>query len=494
GFDESGYYFYQTKSAVYAGLVLIPIKVSKEKFYLRKFDRSLNPEKLIELELETDGNDETPLRALYMNKRIFLFSTYDDSRAKTKTLYVREIDTETLNVPRSGRKVCEASYDGAGRFASIDFALIQSRDTSKVLMVYAKPNDRDESQAYRAMLFNEEMTELWDQEFVLPYENGLFDTRRFRVDNGGNAYLLGKQYFEKAKNRVKGNPNYNFKILSLQPGYQTPEEYTLEVPGLFLVDVHLEILANGNLVCAGAYSEKDMINPKGLVYLTLDGDTKAVITDSRQEFSLDMFEEETEASGSKRKQKKEAERAFYNYDFEDIVLRLDGGAVLIGEATYVRVVTNTTTNASGQMTMTSTTYFHHDDIIAINIDPQGEIENAYRIPKRQVMANSNTLLSFAMGVSRGSLHFIYNDNIKNETVEPGKRPALYSPSFFGRSKQVVRATSLDGAGEITSTILTTMKESDQFAIPLASEQISPTQLILIFQNGKNRRLGRITFD
>lgn len=494
GFDETGYYFYQTKSAVYAGIAFVPIRVAKEKFYLRKFDRSLNPETLVELELETDGNDETPLRAIYMNNRIFLFSTYDDTRSRLTTLYVREIDKTSLDVPSSGRKICEVDYDGYGRNTYINFSLTQSRDTSKILMVYPKPGDRDESQAYGAMLFNDEMTQLWEQDFVLPYDNELFYSKRFRVDNGGNVYLLGKQFFDKPRNRVRGNPNYNFKILSLQPGFETPEEVTVEIPGVFLVDMHLEILANGDIICAGAYSEENMSNPDGLIYLTLDGNTKEVISESRQELGLDMFEEEQAPSPSKRRERKEAERAFYNYDFQDIVLRTDGGAVLIGEATYANTVTRTTSTGNGQMTTTSTTYFHNDDILVINISPEGEIEDAHRIPKRQIMANGNSLLSFALSVSPGALHFIYNDNVKNDEIIPGERPSAYSPSTFGRSKQVVRAVSLDGDGELVYNKLTSVKESNQFAIPMASKQISPTQVILIFQNGKNRRLGRITFD
>lgn len=499
GFDESGYYFYQTRAAGYAGISFLSFKVSKEKFYLRKFDRSLKPQKLIELELETEGKDETPLRAFYINKHIFLFSTSVDARSRKSVLYVRDIDTKSLKVPAAGRKVCEVNYEGYARNTYINFSFYQSRDTSKVLMVYSKPSIREESQAYGAMLFNDEMIKLWEQDFVLPYEDDLFITRKFRVDNGGNVYLLGKQFFDKPKNRVKGKPNYNFKILSLQPGFEEPEEVTLEVPDLFLVDMHLEILPNGNLVCAGAYTERNMSNPKGLVYLTLDGSTKEVISDSREELSLDMFgndddDEKEPKKGSKRKQKKKAERAFYNYDFKDIVLRTDGGAALIGEATYSNTVSRTSTDASGRMTTTTTTYYSHNDIIAINIDPAGQIENASRIRKRQRMAHSNYLLSFALGVSGGSLHFVYNDNIKNSTLNLGEGPALYVPSIFGKSKQVVRTVSLNGAGDISSSQLTTVKESDQFAIPLASQQISPSQLILIFQKGKKRKLGRITFE
>lgn len=493
GFDETGYYFYQVKSAVYVG-ALIQIRASKEKFYLRKFDHSLNPQEVIELELQTDGNDEIPMEAVYINGKIFLFSTFDNFRRKKKTLYVREIPTSTLDIPTAGRVVCEASYQGYPRSTDIGFNIFHSRDSSKMLIQYAKPADRDEPESYHAILFNDEMVQLWEQDFTLPYEQGLFDAHEFKIDNGGSVYLLGKQYFEKRRERIKGIVNYNFKILSLKPGYETPDEFTLEIPGLYLDDVQLEILPSGDLVCVGAYKESEDPEPKGLVYLTLDGATQEVLTESREEFDLGMFEEELPTGGSRRRQKRAAERAFYNYDFREVVLRSDGGAVLIGEATYVRTVTRTTTDANGMTHSTTTYQFHNDDIITVNISPEGEIENAHRIAKRQMMANSNVLLSFALGISPGALYFVYNDNVKNNDLPEGEIPVTYVPSLFGKSKQVVKLAMLGGEEELDYEVLTSVSETDMFAIPMASKQVSPTEVILIFQNKKKRRLGRITLD
>ncbi|MEZ4825190.1 MAG: hypothetical protein R3C61_02685 [Bacteroidia bacterium] len=78
----------------------------------------------------------------------------------------------------------------------------------------------------------------------------------FSVDNSGKVYILGKNYFEKKDESVGRKPNYNFKILILESDKQTPSELTIDLEDKFLIDVNIEPMENGQIVCAGAYSEK----------------------------------------------------------------------------------------------------------------------------------------------------------------------------------------------------------------------------------------------
>jgi len=492
GFDQTGYYVFQNKRPVYL-TGLIPIKLSREKVYLRKFDKRLKPTQTAEINPRYKGKRENPEFSFMANGRMFVFSTYVERSKRQTLLFSREVDLNTMTIPREGNLIASASFDGFPRDKNVEFFYEMSRDSSKILIHYQLPNKRNNPERFAVHAFTSDMIALWKREFSLPYAEGLFDIRRFLIDNEANAYLLGKNYRERAKERVNGLPNYDFKLLELNPSFEQPEEYTLQLPGKFLVDMHLEVLRNGDLVCAGVFAEDRSFKIKGIYYFIMDGQTAEVKHESAREMSLSMFEDEGDKP--KKKKKRQAERAFYNYDFRDIVLRSDGGAVLIGEERYSRTYSRYVANGTGGGYYTYYTIFYRNDLLAIDIGPDGDIEQAFRVPKRQQQTDSDILLSYAMAVAGGKIRFVFNDRAENlELRGTNLRPKTYTPSGMRRARQVVELVSLDMAnGDYEREALTTAKEADQYALPYASVQVAPNELILLFQRGKRRRMARVTF-
>lgn len=492
GVDGSNYIVFQNVMPSFLTIGFIPIKLSKERVYIRRFSRDLKPVQSVEVDLGSGRNGEFPIQ-LIMNpdKQLFLFSTKRNSRNRKAELFVREIDPSTLKIPTRGKKLIEVSYDQFPKFRGLSFSVVRSRDSSKLMIYHPIPGDRDAPERFAIHTFSQGMIPLWQSEFTVPYERDLFFTQRLRIDNEAHVYLLGKRYLQRLKERKGDAANYTFKIFQLNPGQEKPDEVDLGLKGRFMVDVHLEILPNQDLVCTGLYAEERPDRIKGIYYLTLSGVTQEIKSESYKELTLNMLiEEDPEEEGkkkSKRKEKKE-QRQLALYDFRDLVLRNDGGAVLIGEKSY------TTTSSYYDATSRTWRYittFHRDDVVALNISPNGEIEQIQRIEKLQASSSTSFLLSYAMAVVGSKLHFVYNDRIEN--LESRNRPKPYSPSRMGKKKQVVTLATAGFGDDVDRTALISTKVADQFAIPVASMQVSPNELILVFQKGRKRRMAKVTF-
>ncbi len=483
GFDETGYYTFQTKAAAYVGIAFVPVKTASVRFYLKKFGPDLKLIKTNEVDFGDKLNDYQPLAAMKNKNNFFYFYSWKDTKKRSQILAFRTIDPITLEVREDEKIITEVSFDGFPRQNNATFEIVQSRDSSKLMVHYQLPNKPDSPERFGVHLFTSELIPLWNKEFELPYLEKLFNINEFKVDNEGNCYLLGKLYFERRKENDGDEPNYTFKILELNPSLDRPDETSINLPGKFLVDVHLDIMSNGDLICSGAYAQDRADLVKGVYYATLDGTTKVLKKESSQQLALDMFE------ADKGNGKPSGKKSFYRYDFKDLVLREDGGAVLIGEENY-----SYTVSTYNGRTYTYTTYYYRNDILVINIGPDGVIEATNRVNKSQVQANSTSLLSYGLAVTPSHLEFIFNDRVENLNISPSAKPVTYGSGIGTKSKLVVSCVSMDINGNQTRQSLFSLKETDLYAIPTAIEQVSKHDVLMVLTKGKYRRLVKITFD
>jgi hypothetical protein len=131
------------------------------------------------------------------------------------------------------------------------------------------------------------------------------------------------------------------------------------------------------------------------------------VTKSFNEFEIDFITQNMTEKLKKKTKKREAKGKdveLYQYDLDNIVLKDDGGAILVGEQFFIRVVT--TTDAQGNVR--TTTHYYYNDIIVISINPKGEIDWTEKIAKRQHTINDNGYFSsYAMAVNEDKINFIF---------------------------------------------------------------------------------------
>jgi hypothetical protein len=482
GFDNTS--FYVLKNSV-RGLL------NNQIHAIEKFDNNLNLVKSIELELIEAGNKAYLEYFLHLDGRLIMFTSYPDQTTKRNVLYAQRVNKQSLMPEKNKVKLAEINYEGNSRRNSGSFSFRVSNDSSKILVFNTLPYGYNEPQQFGLIVLDKQMNVLWQKDITLPYRDELFDVESFRVDNQGNAYMLGLLYKDKRRDKRRGAPNYEFKVFSYTDGGGSTQAYSVNVPDRFLTDMQIGIRNNGDIVCAGFYSETGKLSIRGTFFLLIDAVTNEIKTRSFKEFDIDFITQnmtEREVEKAKRREEKGGEVELFEYDLDKLIVRSDGGAMLIGEQYFVQTRT-LTQYVGGRPSVQTVSYYYYNDIIMVNINGKGEIDWAVKIPKRQMSVDDGGFYSsYAMAINRDKIHFIYNDNPNNlDYTGVGK------VSSAGGRNQVVIVASVNARGEVTRQPLGA-GNSNIIIRPKVCEQISYSEMILFGQKKRTQQFGKIVFE
>jgi hypothetical protein len=465
---------------------------SSTAYTLTHYDSKFSPGKSLDLDIKEGGKNCKVELILQLNKKLFLFSSYSNSKTDKNTLSYQEIDRSTLQLEQTKHKIAEVDFSGESRYNDGNYRVRVSRDSSKVIVFYDRPFRKNEPEAFGFTVLDDNLQTLWSKDVTLPFEDGLCDLESFRVDNDGDVYLLSLIYNEKRKSKRKGLPNYKYQIFAYRDQGETLNQYPVELSDRFLTDMQIEVLGNKNLICAGFYSSKGTFSIRGTFFLTIDAKSKDITTKSFKEFGIDFITQnmtEGEAARTKKKEEKGEENELFEFDLDKLLVGKDGSAVLIGEQYYKRVVTYTRM-INGIPIMTSTTHYYYNDIIAVKVDREGQIQWAEKVAKRQhTTQDGGFYSSYTMAIVKGNICFIFNDNPKN--VEKGGSGKI--ANYGGGKVSLVVMVSLDASGKQTRKPLFRSLDAVVIVRPKVCEQITNNEIILFGQRKKTQQFASVTF-
>ena len=484
GYDETGFYALKTqiKNLGFSALIT-----------LEHFNNELGKTKSVEIELKEKKYDKK-LEGLYLlNNKLYLLTSLKDKKTKINKLYVETIDKQTLLLNGDSKEIATIDYANHRKFNAGTFNYKLSRDSSKVLIYYNLPYEKGASEKFGFQVYDNELNKLWEKEIELPYKEELFEVENYRVANDGNVYLLGVIFKDKRRVKRHGEPNYKYQVLSYTDKGNKLTEYPIEVEDHFLTDMIITINEDKDIVCGGFYSAKGTFTVKGSYFLKIDDETKEIKAKSFNEFGIDFITQnmtERQEKKSNKKAEKGKKPELYKYFLDEIILKDNGGAVLIGEQFYIVSVARTYTNPNGGITTTYTNHYYYNDIIVVNMGADGNIVWTEKIPKRQVSVNDGGFFSsYTITVVNDKMYFVFNDNPKNlEYTGEGK---IYN---FNRGREsLVVLVELDKNGNQTREAIFSAKEAEVLIRPKVCEQISNTELILFGQKKKAHKFARVTF-
>ncbi|HPE46691.1 MAG TPA: hypothetical protein PK380_12545, partial [Deltaproteobacteria bacterium] len=302
------------------------------------------------------------------------------------------------------------------------FNVYTSPDRERMLVRTFKPYEKEAREQFDLRLYDGDLQLLSERTVDLPYSGDKFVTESVLLDNDGTVMVLGIVYDEKQEaraNRKKGDATYTYHLLVLPPDASAPEDHVIDVREKFLQDMTFAMGETGDIVCGGFYGNTNEWNIRGAYFLKLDRSTKAISHQSFKEFDDDFitsYMTEKEANKlEKDAAKKDEDLQMYSFELSDIVLREDGGAVFVGEQSYD--IESCYTDSKGNTRCV--TLFFNNDIVVINIDPDGEIEWARKVPKRQRITGSAAYSSYALCVVEDKIYFVFNDSNKNFPFSEG---------------------------------------------------------------------------
>ncbi len=493
GMDKDGYYMVRAEP--------------QNKFYLEKYDHDLNLVKSEEIELGKGGDRKYMEFAEQLNGEIYLFTSQYNPSVKQKVLFAERINRQTLKPEGGPIQVTAFNYRSRSNDGFFDYSL--SRDSTKIMVYHSTPYQGNTVEKFGLSMFDSDLNQLWSKELELPFKDRLYEVERYKVDNQGNAYLLGIVYRGQVKVKRQGRPNYEYHLLAYNQGDQY-DEYLLDLQDKFITDMQFEISRTGEIICAGFYSDLGKSSVRGTFYLLIDAKTKEIKKEYYQEFNPSFL---IDFMSAKRADKG---KELVRYDLNQLEMRRDGGVVLIAEQIYIRDSQNYNNYSpyyrSSQYYYSSflsyghypyryhqNPYFNNDsemqynynDIMVINIRPNGTIQWAKRIPKRQRSKNDGgKYSSYALSIAKGKMFFVFNDNPKN-LHKKSSDPKIYN--YTKGKESVVVLVTLDGKGEVKKEPLFQVRDTKTTTKPKVCEQISRNHMIIYSERNKKVNFARLTF-
>ncbi len=463
---------------------------SKDSYYLEKFDMNMNQVASEEIILEGADKKRKFEDIVYFNDEMYLMTSYNDKGNDFCYLYFQKINKNTLKAEKKLLQLAEIDYN---EFRSSDFGSFYyeiSADSSKLFLHYILPSKKKMKQKFGLKVLDKDMSILWEKNITVPYLDELFWTQSYRVDNDGNVYILAKVYKDKARDKRKGKPNYKYQLITLKNNGEDYKEYPIELPGKFITDLQIAINGNQDVVCGGFYSKIGTFSVDGTCFLNIDGQTGDVRTKSTKEFDLEFLTKDLtdyQKKRAKRKTKRGKDLELWEYDLNSLVVRDDGGVLMVGEQFWIDI--NTYTDANGH---THTTYvYNYNDIFVVNVSPEGKIDWAQKIPKRQSTTGGVLgYFSYSYAIVENQLCFLYNDHEYNIDYEgDGDIKTL---SNINNSFTMLARINNDGNLTI-EPLFKNERKARAYVMPKLCQQVSKDEVIVFAKRGKIEKFAKIKY-
>lgn len=484
------------------------LKNKKQNFFKKAVPKLSRYSNELNLELNTTPNlkegkkDKILEKVIYMDNEMYLFSSFKNQKLKKNFLFFQSIDKETLELDDDLQKVAEIDYSSNSRYNAGNFGFEMSRDSTKLMVYYNLPYNKNENEKFGFHVFDKHMNEIWKKDITLPYTDNLFVVKNYELDNNGNAHILGKVYNDYAVEKIGGNPNYNFEILSYLNNGSTLKKYHIKTKDKYLSDMQIVVNKQQDIICTGFYSDridtklkKVLLNSfykeptiVGSFFIKVDGESTEIINENYEKFSVGFMTKHMKGRKKKSFTKqflKGKNKELSKYNLHDLIIRTDGGIVMIAEQYSESSVTTAGTSRKDRR-------YVFGNIIVINISPDGVIEWSEKIAKKQSTLNDfGYTSSYYVAVTGDKLRFIYNDNIKNLNYkEGGKKLSNYSPTLKGIAAMMV---TIDSDGKQSKEILYKVEDEKLILYPQMIKQIHEKEVLLYGLYYKSHSLGKMTF-
>ena len=168
---------------------------------------------------------------------------------------------------------------------------------------------------------------------------------------------------------------------------------------------------NGKAIVAGFFAEGNNDNTKGYLYAVIDLQKHSFDQKLLQLFDIEYIKSNNTKSTALNK------NGITNLEARDLVIRKDGGILLMGEVSYENrtAIARNGFDPAGGMLGFATNYYY-DDIFVFSINPNGSMLWSNIINKKQYSEEDRgTFSSFGVFNNRSSLDLLFNEEVSYNT-------------------------------------------------------------------------------
>jgi hypothetical protein len=468
GADKESFYCLRTSNSIFSS------KTSLEKYN----KTTIQLEYVKEFEMPEMNGKKLLLGGIYILKgKMLLFASRYDKDEDKNYAYVQKMNASDGSLDGKPKEIDYIASTKKRNAGSFNYVL--SEDSSKILLLHNEPFEKYGNEKFSYKVLDNNANELWSAALELPYKDKSFTISNYRVDNDGNVFMLASIIKDKDERKDRSRPGYRYELISYNYKTKNVSETEIALEDKFISDISFRINAKGNIVIGGFYSNKTSDGLAGTFFLSMDRNSRKVISSGYKDFSTEFLGEFMSA------RRAEKHKELYNYSIDYLVTRDDGGAIMVAEQYYVQIYQYTDPR-TGYTTYTY--HYYYNDIIVVNVNPDASIAWVKKIPKLQHSTNDyGYYSSYTMDVVGDKLYFIYNDNPKNLTVDATKVKN-------GITKKMVTVLAIvDSKGNLERNVMFSAKDARIRTRPKISLQLGPKESLFYAIKGKKYKFGRVNY-
>ncbi len=352
---------------------------------IRKYDKDLKPTWTKEV-MEQNGRKNLDFLSVIGENILVFVSEFYLREGIIKTYYYRYDlegnllgDQETLSVYPNQKE------------QKVDLQYVLSSNRRK-LLCFKNLENRKESEKLLYYVFDEEGAYTRSGEIALNFPDNQFAIKSVQVSNDGNVFWLGKLFL---KNRVNNPEAFKYIMYRYDTRDEKMTEVEIDLGGRYITDLAFKLDREENIYLAGFYSYSSTDRMIGTIMQKIKPDGKAII-DATEPFSKEFLANYLTHSQISRG------RELRNFYLNKIVLRSDGGVLLLAEKFYITY----RSYRHPQGYWVDREVYHYEDIILTSVSAEGKIEWQNIVEKSQVSENPSTL-SYFNAMSQQGAHVFY---------------------------------------------------------------------------------------
>lgn len=327
------------------------------------------------------------------------------------------------------------------------------------LLCYKNLDTRKEGEQLLYYIFDDEGDYVQNGEISLKYPDNKFRIRSMRISNEGNIFFLGKF---SPTTLVREADDVKYLVFRYELLNQQVREIPIELGDRFITDLAFRLDRDENMYVAGFYSNRGNQQLRGTLLQKIDRDGKLIV-DAIDEFNEDFLSRYLSKGQIERG--KELQNFFLNPD-DGIVLRSDGGVLLIAEKFYLTYQTYRDIYGF----FSERKVYHYEDIILTSVSGDGRIEWHSIVEKEQVSLSPATLSFFGAVGQEGAIVFY--------EYQPRK----------GNFNIYYNTVDFEGQVKLPQGLVADYRLGNEF-YPRFCEQINNNEAIIVYFQGRGKRLA-----
>ncbi|MEO5648343.1 MAG: hypothetical protein ABIR03_00290 [Ginsengibacter sp.] len=355
------------------------------------------------------------------------------------------------------------------------YSTIYSEDKSRI-MIY-KIQKKNDKFNFTTLLFNDSLQLLHKSRIETPFEERKNVFSDFFVTNTGNFVF------------TTGNKSSNRDFIQeLSLVTKAPAEDSFSIKGLDLLGKYLDEIklkvdnVNNHYLINTLYYDKKRGNVEGLYTAVLNENDRTLVAGT--------FAELTDSIRSMAKNEGSNRVALNDYFIRDVILKKDGGFILTAEDYYTQSRSSPWNRydylygypsfspyyynyyspysygyyGNRYFNSNSQVRYYYNNVLILSLDSSGKLQWSNVIRKSQFDDASDNLLSYALMLTGGQIHFLFNE--------------------LERRQQLINDQSVTASGQVNrNPPLRSLDRGYEF-MPRYGKQVSASQIIVpcIYRN------------